>query len=439
MKRAVTVIGFYVMLLLSAILPLQQTAAPSPPQPPSPQIEQPTVTPRPATRTETRALWVKRTTMVSPESVHEMVRRSKEGGFTDLIIQVRGRGDAYYDSRIEPRAEDLSAQPASFDPLALAIEDGHRLGIRIHAWVNIYVVANIGGLPKSKDHLIYKHPEWVMVPRGIAAELYDTPPDSPAYYSRILEFTRANSEDVEGLYVSPANPEVKENLLSIWMDIATRYAVDGMHFDYVRYPNPQFDYSRSSIDRFREEIEKKLTDAERESLAEDFRKDPLVYATKFPAAYAQFQRDQVTDLVERIYKGVKQVRPNAVISAAVLANGEDASHSRFQDWKAWLRMGCLDVLCPMAYTPDTETFRNQMSGAMRVASGKKIWGGIGAYRQRPESAVEKIQVARDLGAQGFILFSYDSSITVSDTNPQGDYLEKVRDSLKVSSGVLLTH
>jgi uncharacterized lipoprotein YddW (UPF0748 family) len=143
----------------------------------------------------------------------------------------------------------------------------------------------------------------------------------------------------------------------------------------------------------------------------------------------------VTELVARIYRGVKSVKPNAIISAAVFANEEDAARSRFQDWKVWLRRGWLDVVCPMAYTPETEVFRKQLLGAMSLASGKIVWGGIGAYKQTAESAIEKIRVTRELGAQGFILFSYDSSIKVSDFNPQGDYLEKVRDSLKDTSTV----
>ncbi|MGH9934651.1 MAG: glycoside hydrolase family 10 protein, partial [Blastocatellia bacterium] len=351
MKRAVTIVCFYVVLLLSAMLPLQQIAAPT--AAPSPRAAKVSATPKPTPRPETRALWVKRTTIVSPESVRELVMRAKENGFTDLIVQVRGRGDAYYDSRIEPRSEDLSGQPASFDPLALTIDEAHRLGIKVHAWINIYLVANLESPPRSKDHLIYKHPEWVMVPRGVAAELYDTPPDGGAYLNRILEFSRVNRDELEGIFASPAHAGVKENLFNIWMEIATRYDVDGLHFDYVRYPNPQYDYSRYSIDRFRDQMEKKLAGEEREALADQFRDDPLLYATKFPAAYAQFQRDQVTDLVARIYKGVKKVKPNVIISAAVFANEEDAARSRFQDWKEWLRIGCLDVVCPMAYTPDT--------------------------------------------------------------------------------------
>src|SRR4030095_10794019 len=122
MKRAGAIICFYTVLLLSAILPLQQTAAPSPPSP-SRQVAQPSPTPKLTPRPETRALWVKRTTMVSPESVRALVMRAKENGFTDLVVQVRGRGDAYYESSFEPRAEDLSGQPVTFDPLSLTIDE----------------------------------------------------------------------------------------------------------------------------------------------------------------------------------------------------------------------------------------------------------------------------------------------------------------------------
>jgi uncharacterized lipoprotein YddW (UPF0748 family) len=277
-----------------------------------------------------------------------------------------------------------------------------------------------------------------MVPRGLAAELYDTTPNGGAYLDRIIEFSRINHHELEGLFVSPAHPEVKDNLFDIWMDIARRYEVDGLHFDYVRYPNPQYDYNRVSINRFRQEIDKTLSRSDRLALAAQVRKDPLFYVRRFPAAYAEFQRDQVTELVARIYRGVKSVKPNVIISAAVFANEEDAERSRFQDWKKWVQMGWLDVVCPMAYTPDTETFRNQLLSAMNLASGKRVWGGIGAYKQPAESAVEKIRVARELGAQGFILFSYDSTIKVSDVNPQGDYLEKVRNGLKDASGVGMT-
>jgi uncharacterized lipoprotein YddW (UPF0748 family) len=439
MKRVIAIICFYVLALLCAMLPLQQTDAPGPRSSSSQNAPvfapaSPSPTPSPEIN-EARALWVVRTTMETPESVHALVQRAKENGFTDLMVQVRGRGDAYYNSSLEPRAEPLAGQPAAFDPLAMTIGEAHHYGIKVHAWVNIYLVADLEPLPASKDHSIYKHPDWLMVPRGLGAELYNSPPDSRGYLKRIVDFSLLNQHELEGLFVSPANPGVKDHLYNIWMDIATRYDVDGLHFDYVRYPNSQYDYSRVSIDRFRHEMDKNLASRDRLILAARFRQDPLFYIKKFPAAYADFQRDQVSELVGRIYRGVKSVKPNAVISAAVFANEEDAARSRFQDWKRWLQMGWLDVVCPMAYTPDTDTFRKQLGVAMSLSSGRQVWGGIGAYKQTAESAVEKIRVGRSLGARGFVLFSYDSTIKVSDINPQGDYLEKVHNGLRDASRV----
>src|SRR4051812_10840502 len=67
---------------------------------------------------ETRALWVLRSSLTSPESIASLVRTAREQGFNTLLVQVRGRGDAYYASTLEPRAAELARQPAGFDPLA---------------------------------------------------------------------------------------------------------------------------------------------------------------------------------------------------------------------------------------------------------------------------------------------------------------------------------
>jgi uncharacterized lipoprotein YddW (UPF0748 family) len=434
MKRAATIIFCYVIVLLSAWLPLQETAAPSHIFP-MPQMKPPAAsasasTSIPAPSRETHGLWVASFSLTSPEAVKEIVRRAKDNGFTDLIVQVRYRGDTFYKSSLEPRSEQLEQQPADFDPLGMTIEEAHRVGIKVHAWLNVYVASSLVKLPQSREHLIYKHPDWLMVPRGIAGELYRADPKSPTYVQRVIEYGRAHRDELEGLFTSPAHPDVKENVIKIWLEVAQKYDVDGMHFDYVRYPNPQFDYSRISIDSFKAQIEKKLKSPQREALAARFQSDPMVYASTFPAGYAQFQRDQVTDLVARINKAVKAVKPKITISAAVFADDRDALKARFQDWKSWLQNGWLDVLCPMAYTPSTDLYRKLISGAMRNASGRPVWGGIGAFRQPAEGSLEKIRVTRELGAQGFVIYSYGSSVEVSEINPQGDYLERMRDTIQ---------
>jgi uncharacterized lipoprotein YddW (UPF0748 family) len=435
MKRALIIICCYGLLLLSAMLPTQQTAAPSKtllfPLTNSSNKSAPVLGPQ----GEARALWVKRESLSKPEDIKDAVRRASENGFTDMVVQVRSRGDAYYQSSIEPRGEGLADQPPDFDPLALYIEEAHRVGIRVHAWINIFLVSSMDRLPKSEDHVIYKHPDWLSVPRALASELYNADPRSSDYLKRITEYSRANRSDLEGLFLSPANPGVRDNIYNIWIEVAQKYDVDGLHFDYVRYPNPRYDYSRASLERFRNEVEKDLDNKVRDFLKSQAANDPLTYATTFPERYAQFQRNQVTELVGQIYKGVKQIKPHVIISAAVFANDDAALKWRFQDWKVWLKRGWLDVICPMAYTTNPDVFRKQIQGVVKNSHGKPVWGGIGAFNLTAEGSFERIKVTRELGTQGFILFSYDSSVTVSELNPQGDYLEKVREALSKDTKV----
>ena len=377
---------------------------------------------------EIRALWVVRTTLTSPEKIRKMVASAAGAGFNTLIVQVRGRGDAYYRSRWEPRAVELKDQAADFDPLALTIAEAHQRGLKVHAWLNTSLLANLDALPEDPKHVFNAHPEWLAVPHPVAADLYEMSPKDPRFRARIVEWSKANRSELEGVYTGPANPKVREHLYRIWMDVIKKYPVDGMHFDYVRLASPDFDYSRTSLKAFRKWLEPQLTADERKQLKQSLEQNPLSAAETYKDKFADFQREQITNLVARIYREVKKRRPNVIVSAAVFANDENAYTRRFQDWRRWLKMGILDVVCPMAYTPDSETFRKQIEVATTSAhaAGRQVWAGIGAYRIPAESTVEKINVARNLGANGIILFSYDFTTTIGPLNPQGDYLERVR-------------
>lgn len=375
---------------------------------------------------EIRALWVTRATLTSPEKIKQLVGHATEAGFNTLIVQVRGRGEAYYQSRWEPRAKELAGQEPTFDPLALVLKEAKASNLKVHAWINTVLLANLDDLPPMPTHVFNKHPEWLAVHRSVAPQLYTLDPAAPQYRQQLVEACKRDMLELEGLYLSPAHPAVKEHLYSIFMDVLEKYDVHGLHFDYVRLPNPSFDYSRTALDRFRHVIEKQLSERERQLLARVAATDPLVYANTYPDEWQQFHRDQITELVERIYHGVKARKPHVEVSAAVFGNDQDAFTRRFQDWKRWLRMGILDIVCPMAYSPDTETFRQQIATAHAHAVGRRVWAGIGAYRIPVESTMEKIRVAREIGVNGFVLFSYDSAIRVSETNPGGDYLLRIK-------------
>lgn len=408
-----------------------QVTKPTPANPPvvrRPRTTTPTTPPPLPEIREVRALWVVRTTLTTPEKIRRMVAQAADNGFNTLIVQIRGRGDAYYQSRWEPRAEDLRSQPATFDPLALVLNEARRRGLRVHGWINTHLIASAETLPTSPQHIFQTHPEWLAVPREVASDLYNMSPDDPRYRARIIEWTKRNPEQTEGLFTSPANPAVQEHIYSVWLDVLEKYALDGLHFDFVRYSNPAFDFSRTAMERFRGWLEPHLTSEERRTLIEATRVNALAATELFPAQFADFQREQITSLVERISVAVRKRRSNMTLSAAVFANAQDAYANRYQDWQRWLALGYLDVVCPMAYTTDTNTFRAQIETAANAAhnNGARVWAGIGAYRMPVSGTLEKIQAARDLRADGVILFSYDfAAAPSSPNNPQGDYLQQV--------------
>jgi uncharacterized lipoprotein YddW (UPF0748 family) len=370
-----------------------------------------------------------------------MVSAAADNGFNTLIVQVRGRGDAYYNSHLEPRAVELKDQPSSFDPLAVTLSEAHKRGLKVHAWLNTSLLANLDALPADPAHVYNRHPEWLAVPKPVARDLYKMSPRDATYRQKIVEWSRANRGELEGVYTGPANPKVRDHIYKIWMDVLKHYPVDGLHFDYVRFASPDFDYSRASLENFRKWLEPQLSGDERRQLKQSLKLNPLAAPEEFGGKFGDFQRAQITNLVERVYRGVKQRKPNVTVSAAVFANDENAYNRRFQDWRRWLSMGILDVACPMAYSTDTAVFQKQIEIATTSAhaAGRKVWAGIGAYRIPVESTVEKINVARGLNADGIILFSYDFATRPGELNPEGAYLERVRRGAFSSTNVGAHH
>ena len=355
---------------------------------------------------QTRALWVTRTTLSSPESIKKMISAAEAGGFNTVLVQVRGRGDAYYTGTVEPRAPELAARP-EFDPLALVLEQAHAAGLKVHAWVAVNLVASAVTLPASRDHVVYRSPEWLMVPRELAAEMKKIDLRSPAYLGRLARWTRSQSTKVEGLYTSPLHPAAQEHTAAVIREIAERYAVDGVHLDYVRFPNDEFDYSPAAMEQFKNAVLPDLSEAERREAASREVLDPAAYPNLYPEKWSDFRRSRLTSLVIKIRTAVKAVRPEAIVSAAVVPDAQQAFDERLQDWRGWIDQSLLDVLCPMAYTTESDVFQRQITAARDYAGSRPVWAGIGAYQLSPAQTLTHIAAATKLGA-GIILFSYES-------------------------------
>lgn len=421
--------------LLAAAALLLLTLTPTVPQTAFPQASRETA---PA---ETRALWVLRTSLASTESITALVRTAREHGFNTLLVQVRGRGDAYFTSSLEPRAADLQRRPTSFDPLAIVLAQAHEAGLRVHAWVNVNLVSSAADLPSAPTHLVHRHPEWLMVPRDLVQELSRVPEESPAYVGKLARWTRAQTtgaavgtgagsqpgrvsqQSLEGLYTSPLVPAAADHVNAVVRDLVTRYAVDGVHLDYARYPTERFDYSRGAIRAFRDAIRPQLVGAVRREVDGQEAEDPLAYPDTFPTEWKAFRISGLTSLVGRLRTTVKTARPDALVTVATAPDIAEARDHRLQDWAGWLHAGLVDAVCPMAYTPEPARFAEQIAAARDVKGGRAVWAGIGAYRLAPAQTIENIETARRLGAAGVVLFSYDSLIDPRQSSP--DYIAVV--------------
>jgi len=218
-------------------------------------------------------------------------------------------------------------------------------------------------------------------------------------------------------------PEAGAYLEGIVRDLATRYALDGVHLDYARYPTDRFDYSRAAIARFRAAVRPTLSEARRRSLDGAEAVDLFAYPDALPAEWRAFRVERMTALVARLRDAVKSQRPMALVTSAVAPDARDAYDHRLQDWREWVNTGLVDAICPMAYTTDAARFAEQIAAVRAVAGSRPVWAGIGAYRLSPAQTIDNIRTARRLGADGIVLFSYDSLIDPRQAAP--DYLSVV--------------
>lgn len=373
---------------------------------------------------EVRAMWVVRFTLAREETVRTMIDDAASAGINTLLVQVRGRADAFYDSSLEPRGESMAGD--DFDPLALTIELAHARGIAVHAWVNTHLVWGPAALPEDPRHLLHTHPDWLAVPRELGVELAPVDPFEPRFVESLIRYAAENPGTVEGVYTSPSHPEVQDRVHQIWLDLANRYELDGIHFDYIRFPSARYDYSIGALERFRLWLRGAVPPSRFQQLDAAYEADLYAMVDGEPELWADFRRMHVTRLVERINTDLKALRPRLTISAAVIADTDLALDDRFQDWPEWLERGLIDVAVPMAYTPDLRRFRDLVADARAATPNeRRVWAGIGAYMNETDGTVRMIDVARSASFGGVVLFSYDWTVGEGRGDGPVSYLQRI--------------
>jgi uncharacterized lipoprotein YddW (UPF0748 family) len=322
---------------------------------------------------EFRALWVDawKPGFKSSAEVRQLIADTRAGHFNALVVEVRKRGDAYYQSRFEPRATDIAS---GYDPLADLCAQAHAGSPRleIHAWIVTFPVWNSQTKPSQATHVVNQHPEWLM--KDAAGATWDG----------------------SNYQLDPGHPEVQRHTYNVALDIISRYAVDGLHFDYVRYPGRDYGYNPSAVARFNAQFGR---------AGQPSSTDPQ---------WLHFRRDQVTALVRKVYLSALALKPQVKISAATITwapgitsdtqwSSTAAYSSVLQDWRAWMQEGILDINMPMAYFRQhthAEDWSEWTGFAKDHRYRRHVAIGAGIYLNYLSNVVAQLRSVRSATAKG---------------------------------------
>ncbi len=284
---------------------------------------------------------------------------------------------------------NVAAYPSAYlpqftenDQLKLCIEAAHRHGVEVHPWrVNWCILR---ATDEERQQLA---DEGLLV---LAVEQARGEEEAETTYRWSTRW-RDPSDDI--------NRDLEYNAM---IEMVEKYDVDGIHFDYMRYPSKFYCY----CDRCRSSFE------EWAGITVENWPDDCWDGGPNLEAFRDWRRMLQTSLVKRIADRARELDPNVMISLAARASVTGAPENDAQDWRTWAHERYLDMLCPMDYTSSVEVLRRKLEPQMEQIDGAiPVYAGIGVSPSRSASPVnlsQQIQAARELGADGFLLFSLTS-------------------------------
>ncbi|HOX62361.1 MAG TPA: family 10 glycosylhydrolase [Verrucomicrobiota bacterium] len=289
-------------------------------------------------------------------------------GFNAIFANLAWAGVAHYPSRILPVSPRVAEQG---DQVAACLAACRQQGLELHVW-------------KVNHNLLHAPPEFL-------AQL------------RAAGRTQKDVHGGEVDWLCPSHPDNFALERDSMLELARAYDVDGLHFDYIRYPNGHACYCDGCRQRFERDRGIRLA-----RWPEDARTGPHA------AAFGDWRREQITRLVRAVSQEAHRIKPAIKVSAAVFGNWKSARQVVGQDALAWVDAGYLDFVCPMNYEPEDLEFAELLRQQVEAVNHRiPCYAGIGAHTlSGPEQLVRQIQLARELGAEGFVLFSLTEKLAV---------------------------
>jgi uncharacterized lipoprotein YddW (UPF0748 family) len=323
---------------------------------------------------EVRAVWITTTAGLDwprvsgkvnqQESLRRIVHDLHDAHFNTLFFQVRPRGDAYYRSHYEPWAEALTGtlgKDPEWDPCAFIIEEAHALGMEVHGWFNVFKVRGPNPVgPSTPTHVSRAHDGWTVMRDG-------------------------------EVWLDPGLPQVRAYVLEVALDLVRNYDLDGINFDFIRYPGQDFPDNEAYA-----------------YYGKGMRRD-------------DWRRSNITAFVKSFAEETSRIKPHFKIGSSPYGVYRDESNNDrrgsyywvYQDSYPWLQNGWHDYLCPQVYwqiggggrgEPDFVRVAQRWS---ELTAGRHIYIGVGAYRAEIGSRLgDYIDSSRTAGLSGQTFFRW---------------------------------
>ena len=340
--------------------------------------------------TEFRGLWIATVSNIDwpskrglpvDEQKRELIAifdRMVESRLNAALLHVRPSADALYPSTIEPWSEYLTGEMGKapepfYDPLAFAVDEAHKRGIELHAWLNPYRARRLSETtPPAETHITRANPELVRT------------------YGSFL-------------WMDPGEPAVRQRAVDVVRDIVRRYDVDGIHFDDYFYPYPEN--------------------------GADFPDEETWLRHGAGLDRAEWRRRNVDALIEEVARAIKQERPTVKFGISPFGiwrpghprsvRGLDSYEQIYADSRRWLREGWVDYFTPQLYwarSAPQQRFTDLLRWwTEQNVHRRHLWPGLGAHRVgsgrsnqwKADEIIAQIHEirARRGAATGYILFN----------------------------------
>lgn len=336
---------------------------------------------------EARGIWHRPSRERSAADVDATVKRLADTGFNLVLVETFYNGYVIYKNssycKTRPNIADLD-----FDMLEEFIKAGKKHGVEIHAWVENFFV---GGLnenrtgTKTGSPILDEHPEWA---------------------ARLKDGSIHMTAEPKFVYVNAAMDEVQDFISNVYAELVSRYEIDGIQLDYIRYPLGTTIDNTVGFDDYTLAEFKKLSGIDARDITD----------TNSPEwrEFIKYKASHVTRFVKRIHNEIREFEKKngkrIYISTAVIGHAEDAMRTKCQDWPLWLAEGWLDFISPMAYYEDNSEVEKEVASMVDRFPEIPNYAGIAPMfnHMPPIDSTRQIVASRNAKAKGVVFFATDS-------------------------------